>query len=68
MRTLIIVVVLLTIGFGMLGCGQKDAHELYLERNQRLSHQADSRSLLDDIQHAILMEERPSHLSHFTQE
>ena len=68
MRTLMILAVLVTIAAGLVGCGPKDAHELYLERNQRLSYQADSRSMLDDIQNAILMDDRPSHLSHFIQE
>ena len=68
MRTLIILTVLVALGLGMLGCAPKDAHEMYLQRNTRLVYQADSRSLLDDLQKNVLMDDRPSHLSFFVQE
>lgn len=68
MRKLIMVAVLVTVAMGLVGCGPKDAHQLYTERNARLTYQADSRSLVDDIVWDITYDSRPSHLSFFAQE
>ena len=68
MRTLIVLVVLVAMGLGLAGCGPKDAHDQFLNRNMRLAHKADAKSLLDDIQHDITYDARPSHLSFFNQE
>lgn len=68
MRKLIVLAVLVVIGLGMAGCGPKDAHEMYIDRNLRITQQADSRSLIDDIQTNWLMDDRPSHLSFFVQD
>jgi hypothetical protein len=68
MRKLIVLAVLVVIGVGLTGCAQKDAHQLYTERNVRLTYQADARSLVDDIVWDITYDSRPSHLSFFSQE
>ena len=67
MRTLIVFSVLLVMALGMIGCGAKDAHQLYTERAIRVTMLAESRMLVDDV-NAILMNDRPSHLSSFNQE
>ena len=67
MRKVIVLVVLVAIGLALAGCAPKDAHQLYMERNARLAYQADSRSLVEDLQ-MVLMDSRPSHLSFFIQE
>jgi len=67
MRTLVILTVLLVMALGFVGCGPKDSHQLYSERMYRLSWEADSRSMADDVQY-ILMQDRPSRLSIFYQE
>jgi len=67
MRKMIVLVVLVVLGLGLAGCAPKDAHELYIERNARLAWQADSRSLVDDLQ-MVLLDDRASHLSFFVQE
>ena len=69
MRKLILLAVLLGIGLALLGCrGTGDAHDMFTQRNARLAHLADRRSLVDDIQTNILMDDRASHLSFFYQE
>lgn len=68
MRKLILVAVLVTLSMALVGCGPKDAHQLHTERNIRLTYQADSRSLIDDIVWDITYDARPSHLSFFAQE
>jgi hypothetical protein len=68
MRKLIVLVVLVAMGLGLAGCSHKDAHQMYTERNIRLTYQADCRSLVDDIQWNITYDARPSHMSFFIQE
>ena len=68
MRTLIVFSILLVMALGMVGCGAKDSHQLYTERVTRVTLLADSRSLVDDVNAAFLMNDRPSHLSSFNQE
>jgi uncharacterized protein YcfL len=68
MRTLIVLSVLLVMAFSLVGCGAKDAHQLYTERAVRMSEMADSRMLVDDVNSAVFMDDRPSHLSMFAQE
>jgi len=69
MRTIVILAVLVVMAAGLVGCGgTRDAHQLYTERMSRLSWQADSRSIVDDVHVNILMDERPSHLSFYYQE
>lgn len=68
MRKLILLGVLVIGSLAASGCGPKDAHEIHLERNRRITHAADYRSMLDDIQMNITMDNRPSHLSNFPQE
>lgn len=68
MRQLIVLAVLVVIGLALAGCAPRDSHEAYLRRNIRLTQQADWRSLWDDMQVNIAMDNRPSHLSFFIQE
>ena len=67
MRKVTVLLVLVAIGLAVAGCAPKDAHQLYMERNARLAYQADSRSLVEDLQ-MVLMDDRSSHLSFFVQE
>ena len=67
MQKLIIVAVLVGVFVGMVGCGPKDSHQIYTERVRRHTAQADWRSLIDDVNTNLLMDERPSHLSFFIQ-
>ena len=68
MRKLVISAVLVLSGLGLFGCQPKDSHEIWVERQSRLSWQVDSRGFVDDIHSSLLLDERPSHLTFFIQE
>lgn len=67
MRTLLVIAFLFVMTLGLVGCGPKDAHQQYTERQERLTYMAESRMLVDDC-HSVMLTDRPSHLSSFVQE
>jgi hypothetical protein len=66
-RVIALAILVAFVGMALAGCGPKDVHQNYVERNLRLAYQADARSLVDDWQ-SVWMDDRPSHLSTFIQE